>query len=1581
MKKILGLALLTTLIVADTIPSTTIEAMQPQCGLFSDMFQTRHSCGSSGGRIEFTNAGQTLDGSNYVIKNNPDNILTTCSVITPNWVLNQYQTCGEHGDCIASESNATALSIDYYNPPQTVWIDSEPAIWASNFQITTGNTSYTLDNSRYDEVYPKDGSITNYSILFDISGHTSLKINTIKTTIHDSFTFQSSDTYDLEIGYIKVKSNGSYNSFETDDNVEDIKIHKFEQTSNTSATFQAQKTIKMEEFYVGRGSNIVLKAPYIIINHFEPTNSGSGNTLIKIYADYIDMDYIELAQNVTVEIHPFTPGKRILFRNNNITESSSSTILLSSGNYYINSDLVIPGTSDVSALRALNENQDIDFFLNHDLQTGNNPGINALGNRGNFGPFAPEKFRLYINGHLKTGGGGTTFNATIYVEGNVDFGNPTYVRGAINAYDKVKIGQGQFIYDQNLTQTGWGKCQTPVPYQNHYSCSIFTSPLISYKEIKKEGNNIHICNSSFIAYPANALSGNGNIHCSQSGCGNGTCIQQNPPRNRLEYQVYDSSDSSSDNNPPDTLTEKEYGNLHYPDNSTVVFDPQNTYDDNPTKVMLLGDLILNSNTTLRFKPGDYYFQSITINGNNNNIELPEGGTVRIFVKNNMSIALNNTKINENGNSDDLFIYVGESFEDLGSGGGTSIIKAYIYVKNGVTIQNNAPTSFYGSVVAEDVITLDGNNIHFYKDGDPDKLGYGECPICYGDIKMGGMSFNFFNCGGMSMFQDIKVPIFSDRNIKNVEIDEAHKQTIFSWSFMSSYEVIDQDDNHIADAIKQNSGWNWGAMGMDMTLFGGKAIIYPLGSNYGPTSDDNYYQLHSSSMFSFSFDPCKWYESLVYVGHYDDEQGRHYDIQLSPCTKPPVPGNYTVTGPFDAWDVDRNINDRNISTKIVNHPFQLTIASLNAQNSALEQKNIGDINFSLYSGGVPITSPYTFDTNTKSNQNYTFLISEAYKNISVGFLLCSTYDVALKNHTLYDYSHCSGTNIYDCNVSTSTPVLRLCFSSDNFAIRPYSFKVFAKNQYKRAAEEFNVTIKAVDETNDSIMSGTVRDIKGTPNYNESLSRLNIQANFYHPTQEEIDQMQQDIGDYNTSINGEVAKCPHSGIFSTVGNPSFANGEVNATLKYSETGIFTLQVGEKDGQEFALVDRDDTPNTQRFIKPATMTLQKEDINKTTLMLFIPYKFVTTANFSTTTGENWIYMSNSVKNANTSFTTPTIAARIDYTIKAYNKDGSITQNYTKTCFPDTDEIHAPRVNGLKLNTTFDLFLDATFNLSHNINNTKFALYTEDNTSKPIWTPNKEISLSSIHFSTQEWVPPFIFENGIGKARVYCNIDRNVSKALTPIVISLQEANVSTSWMSNPGSPKIFAGDTAEQNVTFVYGRIHGADESINLFKTREGNVTLTYEIFDPLLADGTRQSQNDGITILNGLPNSIDNINWVINTKHTSENMGKIYQIRHKNAVLLNSDGTTGSDDTLTLLQSYPIDKGRQIITLKNNKTHTITAKLDINASSWLIYNRFNPNAKYNSFAVKFLAKPRWKGVGSFHKQIEANESTINHYRINW
>ena len=239
-----------------------------------------------------------------------------------------------------------------------------------------------------------------------------------------------------------------------------------------------------------------------------------------------------------------------------------------------------------------------------------------------------------------------------------------------------------------------------------------------------------------------------------------------------------------------------------------------------------------------------------------------------------------------------------------------------------------------------------------------------------------------------------------------------------------------------------------------------------------------------------------------------------------------PSEEEVLGFFDAWDVGRNINDRNISTKIVNKEFNLTIASLDENKTGYQE----------FSGTVCCRVKANNKTgnwnrtiwNNETEKNVTFNVDKALRNARI--------EIKWKeNNTTVN---CSNSDMNESN------------SSDDFAVRPDHFNIIYNNKPLKAGK-FNLIIKAVDASGNNVN-----------NYNETLS---IEGNSPRL-------------DYNDTK--ALIGCGR-GNLTIISNAVFSNGEANVTLKYTEVGDLNITVKEINGSEFAKNDENDTSDLARLI----------------------------------------------------------------------------------------------------------------------------------------------------------------------------------------------------------------------------------------------------------------------------------------------------------------------------------------------------------------------------------------------------------------
>ncbi len=290
------------------------------------------------------------------------------------------------------------------------------------------------------------------------------------------------------------------------------------------------------------------------------------------------------------------------------------------------------------------------------------------------------------------------------------------------------------------------------------------------------------------------------------------------------------------------------------------------------------------------------------------------------------------------------------------------------------------------------------------------------------------------------------------------------------------------------------------------------------------------------------DEVKLYDGILSGGDvYDifnnENQGKNADGTNRNC--PNCEFNFL----FDAREVGSDYNETNISTKIVNEEFNLTIASYDENKSALKEFN-GTVCVEIIDNDDNNLTPWKkmdeFLENVEESNWTNIKIDRAVKIAKVKIL-------------------------WKKDVNESCPVsedINETNSSDTFAIRPDKFLITNIPSAISAGSEFNITVKALDAE-----SNPAKD------YNETLS-LSVSPKI----------------EFNETKSGCL-----KGVLSIVKGGEFKDGEANVTLKYSEIGDVNITVLEVNGSEFAITDsKDNVSLDNRFISKAMAEGVKFSVN---------------------------------------------------------------------------------------------------------------------------------------------------------------------------------------------------------------------------------------------------------------------------------------------------------------------------------------------------------------------------------------------------
>ncbi|MDD2782018.1 LamG-like jellyroll fold domain-containing protein, partial [Sulfuricurvum sp.] len=322
----------------------------------------------------------------------------------------------------------------------------------------------------------------------------------------------------------------------------------------------------------------------------------------------------------------------------------------------------------------------------------------------------------------------------------------------------------------------------------------------------------------------------------------------------------------------------------------------------------------------------------------------------------------------------------------------------------------------------------------------------------------------------------------------------------------------------------------------------------------------------------------------------------------------TPQNYS----FDAWDNFRSINDRNISTKIVNKPFTLTVASLNETNT----------DFQDFNGTVCAKIINNADQNI-SGWNKLLFIDQNTSNTSF------TLNRAIGG------TDSAGVKLYWIkNVDSTCPITgedNSSTASDRFSVRPSSFAVTTTTTNAVAGINFDINFTA------PIYGATT----ASSDYNESSGET-----------------------FDVTIAEHNASCT-TGIFTPpLTSFSFVNGTKTFTTRYSEVGILDLNISDTTKpctSRYTLIDCDDanvSDGTNFTADLLPIGLTQKSITVT------PHHFDVNATLSNFDGRTFTYLSTDL----------TMSAQLDLNITAKNGENNTTTNYTSGCYAKDTTVTLP-------------------------------------------------------------------------------------------------------------------------------------------------------------------------------------------------------------------------------------------------------------------------------------------------------------------
>lgn len=334
------------------------------------------------------------------------------------------------------------------------------------------------------------------------------------------------------------------------------------------------------------------------------------------------------------------------------------------------------------------------------------------------------------------------------------------------------------------------------------------------------------------------------------------------------------------------------------------------------------------------------------------------------------------------------------------------------------------------------------------------------------------------------------------------------------------------------------------------------------------------------------------------------------------------------------------------------------------------------------------------------------------------------------------------------------------------------------------------------------------------------------------------------------------------------------------------------------------------------------------------------------------DWIYMNNITTDENMSI-------RYSGQISAKGADGATVNNFVNNCY--AEPLH------LDVNLTFPTIAG--------LPNWRYRLQ-EINTSAAIWNDNNAIipapaTNASFNLLTLAQTSFIKEQNGSLDMNLSINFDRNQSLAVNPIEIGLENLQVKCqiasdcSSMANVSfSHEADANLSTNATIRHYYGRTNAPRQ---VFIGNTGVVPIYYEVF----CNGTGCDKN---LLPDGTPSvSNDDPRWFVNTSHMPSSSGVVGTISQKNSLgTVSETASTNANPYLsTLTYNAAATKGYPYKTTMEN-----------NASSWLIYNRYNINDTNNEFEVEFLGTGGgWAGKHETNTTTNPDASNRTNRRTTW
>jgi len=521
-----------------------------------------------------------------------------------------------------------------------------------------------------------------------------------------------------------------------------------------------------------------------------------------------------------------------------------------------------------------------------------------------------------------------------------------------------------------------------------------------------------------------------------------------------------------------------------------------------------------------------------------------------------------------------------------------------------------------------------------------------------------------------------------------------------------------------------------------------------------------------------------------------------------------------TGPFDAWDTFRNVNNRFISTKITKTDFNITIASINSDNNGTEALEGKECYYRLYD---KVSHKVLSDWGALSNQATKVAtysdITGAYPKVYVQFKFCQQKETT--PIVLGSFNDCeTNATFYEYNTSTE--------SSDGFAIRPDRFVIEENTSMVGSGNEFTIIVHAIDPNGQDV-----------PDYNKSVSIWGTSPSI----------------DHNESVTG----C-RTGVLTKL-NGIFEDGKAQIKLSYNEVGNLKLLFTEHNDTDFAHIDLDDTDfnTTTHDSTNHDGEIYRQIGSAITTRTFIPDHFqlenITLHDQHEAADINFTYLAS--QNVHDQINSNMVAT-LNLDIRAYTEQNTTTLNYNSTCG------YAQMLDNIDVGYLIDTKDSNSY--PQGLSKILYRWY-DDGSNENTGNQNFGTKLTIPN------IPSNVFNtdhNGTAKLKIQLNFNRSFNTPVNPFIFSINDINVSDHNniidMNDSAAPV--------HTATFLYARAKSSEDLYDDQESSPAKTPIMVQVYCNRFPASSAVCPN--IDIVNGQTNDYS---WWIARKHISNTDGNI------------------------------------------------------------------------------------------------------------